>query len=100
MQENDGRAFTFVMIGDPDTVKGSKSVHSAPLNTGRPHEIFASLRRRLKNSLVFGLRKAHFAGISRRPIYPAEGDLSGQEGTSYSSGLKRLAVVPGHPLRG
>src|SRR5215469_16820293 len=58
MQENDGRAFSFVMIGDLDSVKGSESVHSAPLNTGRPRKIFASLRPLAKTALDCGLRKA------------------------------------------
>jgi hypothetical protein len=58
MQENDGRASTFVMIGDLDAVKGSERVHSAPLNTGRPCEIFASMPPLAENSLYCGLRKA------------------------------------------
>jgi len=39
MQEDDGRPRTLVMIGDPDSVKGSESVHSAPLNTARPRRV-------------------------------------------------------------
>jgi hypothetical protein len=29
MQQDDGRSFALVVIGDPDSVKGSESLHSA-----------------------------------------------------------------------
>src|SRR5260370_32038631 len=50
------------MIGDPDSVKGSKSVHSVPLNTGRPRGNFRQATPLAKNLFGFRVAKSPFYG--------------------------------------
>ena len=92
------------MIGDLDSVKGSESVDSAPLNTGRAHGILPAYRRWAKPPLDFGLRNAHFAAmLGVRSIW-LKRILFGQAGliilrdNRRREPCQRVTVVPRHPF--